>query len=181
MIRQPALLFLIIGSSLFFQKNYVPVDQGSKIHFVIRNFGINTGGDFTGLKGTVIFDPNALPSSKFDVSISAGTIDTDNSTRDKSLRSDEYFDVNKYPNINLSSTKISVANSSDGAYLFTGNITIHGVKRGIVFPFNAEIIDDDYLFTANFDLNRLDFGIGQKSAVLSNKVAVNLKVIAKRK
>lgn len=181
MIRQFALIFLIIGSSLFFQKNYEPVDQGSKVHFVIKNFGISTGGDFKGLKGSVIFDPKALSSSKIDVSIAATTVDTDNSSRDKSLRSDEYFDVTKYPEINLVSTKISLANNPEGVYLFTGNITIHGVKRGITFPFNAELISGDYLFTGNFDLNRLDFGVGEKSAVLSNKVSVSLKVIAKQK
>ncbi|MEO6819651.1 MAG: YceI family protein [Ginsengibacter sp.] len=181
MIRQFVFIFFIIGSSLIFQKSYVPVDQGSKVHFVIRNFGINTGGDFTGLKGSINFDPKALSSSKLDVSIAATTVDTDNSSRDKSLRSDEYFDVKKYPEINLASTKISLANNSEGAYIFTGNITIHGVKRGITFPFNAELVNGDYVFTGNFDLNRLDFGVGEKSAVLSNKVSISLKVIAKQK
>ena len=181
MIKNLAALLFIFLSSIFFQKGYAPVDQGSKVHFVIKNFGISTGGDFTGLKGTVNFDPQALSSSKFNVSISATTVDTDNNSRDKSLRSDEYFEVAKYPEINLESTKISLSNSADGVYLFTGNITIHGVKRGIIFPFNAELINGDYLFTGNFDLNRLDFGVGDRSAVLSNKVAVSLKVIAKRK
>ena len=182
MIRQFAFIFLLIGSSLFFQKPYEPIDQGSKVHFVIRNFGINTGGDFKGLKGSVIFDPKALSSSKFDVSVSATTIDTDNNLRDNSLRSDEYFDVKKYPEINIASTKISLAeNNQAGEYLFTGNISIHGVKRGITFPFNAELINGDYMFTGIFDLNRLDFGVGEKSAVLSNKVSISLKVIAKQK
>lgn len=181
MIKNLAALLFISLSSLFIQKGYVPVDQGSKVHFVIKNFGIKTGGDFTGLKGTIDFDPKDLSSSKFNVSVSVATIDTDNNSRDKSLRSDEYFDVTKYPEINLESTKISLANSTDGVYLFTGNITIHGVKRGIVFPFNAELISGDYIFTGDFGLNRLDFGVGQKSAVLSSIVSVSLKVVAKRK
>ena len=181
MIRNTTLIVLIFGATLFLQNNYVPVDQGSRVHFVIKNFGINTGGDFTQLKGSVIFDPKELASAKFNVSISAATIDTDNKSRDNSLRSDEYFDVKKYPEINLESTKISLANNPDGIYLFTGNISIHGIKRGITFPFNADLIGGDYVFTGNFDLNRLDFGVGEKSAVLSNKVSVSLKVIAKRK
>ena len=181
MIKNLAFILFTIGSTIFLQGNFVPVDQGSKVHFVIKNFGINTGGDFKGLKGSVIFNPKTLAQSKFNVSILASTIDTDNQSRDNSLRSEEYFDVKKYPEINLESTKISLANNPDGVYLFTGNISIHGIKRGITFAFNADLINGDYIFTGNFDLNRLDFGVGEKSTVLGNKVSVSLKVIAKPK
>jgi polyisoprenoid-binding protein YceI len=44
-------------SVLVFGQNYTPVDEGSKVHFVIDNFGIATGGDFKGLTGTIKFDP----------------------------------------------------------------------------------------------------------------------------
>lgn len=181
MIKNLTSIAILFGFSILFQKNFTPVDTGSKVHFVIKNFGISTGGDFSGLKGTIIFDPKSLTTSKLNVSVSASTIDTDNNSRDNSLKSAEYFDVKKFPEISLESTKISVGNNPEGIYLFTGNITIHGVKRGITFPFNAELISGDYVFTGNFDLNRLDFGVGEKSAVLSNKVSVSLKVIAKRK
>lgn len=174
-------------SFLFFQplpksQEFAPTDVGSKVHFVIKNFGINTGGDFTGLKGSIIFNPNDLTTSQFNVTVAASTVDTDNQSRDKSLRSAEYFDVQKYPDIRLTSTKISATNkTATGFYYFTGNISIHGVTKTISFPFKAELINNDYLFTADFDLNRLDFGVGEKSSVLSNKVSLSLKVMAKKK
>ena len=34
-------------------KNIYPVDAGSKVHFTIKNFGIKTGGDLSGLKGEI--------------------------------------------------------------------------------------------------------------------------------
>ena len=38
-------------------QNYTPTDAGSKVRFVIKNFGINTGGTFDGLAGSITFDP----------------------------------------------------------------------------------------------------------------------------
>ena len=162
-------------------QTYNPLDAGSKVHFVIKNFGIATGGDFEGVTGAIQFSPDDLSACSFDVTITASTIDTDNGMRDKSLKSDEYFDVTKYPVIQLVSTKIGKTNKTDsGFYYFTGNLTIKGVTKAISFPFQAKKINDDYLFTGNFDIDRTEFGVGEKSMVLSNKVAVSLKVAAKK-
>ena len=162
-------------------QNYEPIDAQSKVHFVIKNFGINTGGDFTGLKGTIHFFPDSLSGCGFDVSVAASTVDTDNAMRDKSLVSDEYFDAAKYPIIQLVSTKITKTNKTDsGFYYFTGNLTIKGVTKTINFPFHAKKINDGYLFTGNFDIDRTVFGVGEKSMVLSNKVTVSLSVMSKK-
>ncbi len=174
----PCLFFISMALNA---QNYKPSDQGSKVHFVIKNFGINTGGDFTGLKGEIAFVPTDLSMCKFDVTVSASTIDTDNSSRDEHLKSDEYFDVGKYPDIKITATKIDKTNkTSTGFYYFTGNITMHGITKPISFPFHAEKVTDDYLFTGNFEIERVDFGVGDKSSVLGNKVIVTLSVLAKK-
>lgn len=162
-------------------QNYEPIDAQSKVHFVIKNFGINTGGDLSGLKGTIHFFPDSLAGCRFDVSVAVSTINTDNGMRDKSLVSDEYFDAAKYPVIQLVSTKITRTNKTDsGFYYFTGNLTIKGITKTVNFPFHAKKINDNYLFTGNFDIDRMMFGVGDKSMVLSNKVAVSLSVTAKK-
>jgi polyisoprenoid-binding protein YceI len=176
--------FLI--SSLFisiniFAQNYSPVDSSSKVHFVIKNFGINTGGDFSNLKGTIHFSPANPSKSHFNVSVSASTIDTDNSMRDSNLKSDEYFDVTKFPEISLVSTKIDKTNKTgEGYFFFTGNLTIKGITKAISFPFHAKAEDDNYLFTGNFQIDRTAFGVGEKNVVLSNIVSVTLSVTAKK-
>ena len=93
--------FLFIFSALVFGQNYTPIDNGSKVHFVVDNFGIGTGGDFKGLTGTIKFDPAQPTSGDFDVSVDAGTIDTDIESRDNHLRKKEYFDVKNYPKISF--------------------------------------------------------------------------------
>ena len=55
-------LFCVVTA---FGQNYTPADAGSKVRFVIKNFGINTGGTFEGLAGTIIFDPANLASCQF--------------------------------------------------------------------------------------------------------------------
>lgn len=181
MILKNMLFSLLFISTVATAQNYKPTDAGSKVHFVIKNFGISTGGDFTGLKGDIYFLPGDLSKCKFNVCVSASTIDTDNSSRDNHLRSDEYFDVQKYPDITIVSTKIEKTNkTSTGFYYFTGDITMHGITKTISFPFQATKVKDDYLFTGEFEIERLAFGVGEKSAVLGDKVIVTLSVLAKK-
>ena len=175
-------IFLLFISLNTIAQSYTPVDAASKIHFVIKNFGINTGGDLSGLNGEINFLPDDLTASDFKVSVSVSTVNTDNSMRDKSLVSDEYFDAAKFPLITIVSTKIEKTNKTGvGFYYFTGNLTIKGVTKTIAFPFQAREENGGYLFTGNFEINRTDFGVGQQNIVLSNQVAVTLSVFAKKK
>lgn len=172
------LFFISISAAA---QNYVPKDTGSKVHFVIKNFGINTGGDLSGLKGKIYFLPDSLGKSRFDVTVAVSTIDTDNNMRDKDLTREEYFNVAQFPVIRMVSTKIAKTNKTmDGFYFFTGNLTIKGTTKTVSFPFQAKKINNGYLFTGDFEIDRLDFKVGEKNIVLSNKVAVSLSVTAKK-
>src|SRR4249919_1722509 len=136
------------------QKQITPSDNGSKVHFVIKNFGIKTGGDFSGLKGTIKFDPRNPGGSSFNVTVNSSTIDTDNSSRDGHLRKEEYFDVNNYPVIHMVSTKVQ-ATVKPGRYQFNGNLTIKKTTKPIQFQFVVEEKDGGYLFTSDdISLNR---------------------------
>ncbi|MEP6617410.1 MAG: YceI family protein [Ginsengibacter sp.] len=161
---------------------YMPDDAGSKVHFSIKNFGINTGGDLHGLKGNINFIPSSLIKSSLNVSVDVKTIDTDNGTRDEHLRSSSYFDEENFPTIVIKSTKIDKTNKIGGGwYYFTGTLTMHGITKSISFPFTATSKNEDYLFTGTFDINRLDFGVGSNSSVLSKTVKVSLSVLARKR
>lgn len=144
------------------QNILTPVEAGSKVHFVIKNFGFKTGGDFKGIKGRIQFDPAQFASSDFEVSIDAATIDTDNSTRDEHLRGSEYFDVEKYKTITFKSTKV-VRSTKAGRFYMYGNLTIKGVTKPVEFGFGATPQDGGYVFDGEFRINRLDFGVGGSS------------------
>ena len=172
--------FLILSLTAVSQK-YKPADEGSKVHFIIKNFGIDTGGDLAGLTGDINFNPANVAKCSFDVSVSVNTIDTDNDSRDKHLKSDSYFDAETYPVITLKSTKIFRTNkSSSGWFQFTGTLTMHGVTKPIAFPFQATKKGNDYLFVGGFTINRLDFGVGKNSSVLGDSVEVSISALAKK-
>lgn len=157
---------------------YLPKDDGSKLHFVIRNLGINTGGDFTGLKGKIIFDAKNINKCFFDVTVSVKTIDTDNGKRDEHLKKEEYFDATNYPVIHLVSTKIEPG-SDLRHFIFKGNLTIKNTTKPISFPFTADVKTGGALFAGSFEINRIDFGVGKESFSLSNKIKVSLNAFAK--
>lgn len=172
------LVMLLTGATGFAQTALTPVDAGSKVHFVIKNFGIKTGGDFTGLKGTIRFDPKQYAASLFDVTVDASTVDTDNGSRDSHLKESEYFDAEKYKTIGFKSTKVMLSTKAGRFYMY-GNLTIKGVTKPVEFGFGATPKDGGYVFDGSFQINRRDFGVGGSSVSMSDNLTVTLTVFAK--
>ena len=169
-------LFCVVTA---FGQNYTPTDAGSKVRFVIKNFGINTGGTFEGLTGSVVFDPANLAGASFNVSVDAKSVNTDMEARDNHLRKEEYFDVEKYPKITFRSTKITTTNKEGYLFMF-GVITIKNISKEISFPFQQTSKDGGVLFEGEFKLNRRDFGVGGKSFSMSDELNVELSIFAKK-
>jgi polyisoprenoid-binding protein YceI len=154
---------------------YKAVDQGSEVKFTINNFGFGVDGRFSGLQGSIDFDPQNAATAHFDVRIDAGTVNTDNSLRDNHLRNDGYFDVKDYPWIRLVSTK--VVPKGEGSYVFTGQLTIRNVTKEISFPFTVSPASGGLDLKGSFTINRKDFGVGGSSTI-SNELTVMLNVLA---
>ncbi len=178
-----AFLFSILNLLCFSisAQHFTPVDDGSKVHFIIKNFGLNTGGDLTGLKGSITFDPNNMKSCVFNVSVDATTVDTDSESRDEHIKGEDYFDVEKNPEIIIRSNKISYTkNSNKGIYEFNGSLTLAGITRPIAFLFNVKKKGSDFIFIGEFEINRLDYNVGESSSVLGNTVKISLDVLGKK-
>jgi polyisoprenoid-binding protein YceI len=166
-------------SGIIYAQKYTPIDSESKVHFVIKNFGIKIGGDFTDLKGSIIFDPNTLSTGLFNLSVNSNTINTDNNTRDKHLRKEEYFYVEKYPLLSFVSTKITKS-ALAGEFNLHGNLTIKGVTKNIEFGFKASPTASGYNFKGEFEINRRDFGVGGSSLSLSDNLKISINIFAKK-
>lgn len=167
-----ALFFLVVVS---FAQKFSPNEAESKVSFVIKNFGLKVDGNFKGIRGTILFDPADLYNSAVYVSVSANTIDTDNSTRDKHLKKADYFNVEKFPIISFISTKISKT-ATVGKYIISGNLTIKGTTKPIEFDFTAIPINTGFTFKGAFTINRRDFNVGGSSLALSDNLTVYLNV-----
>jgi len=170
------LLIQLIGIAAFSQQ-YKATDEGSSIKFKIKNFGFETGGSFTGLQGTISFDPEDVKKDSLILSVDANTINTDNNMRDGHLRKEEYFDVQNYPRIRFVSTSVTV--DKNAHFTAIGQLTIKNTTKEISIPFTATPRDGGYIFTGEFKLNRRDFQVGGSSTI-SNSLTVYFSVFARK-
>ncbi|MDQ2752088.1 MAG: YceI family protein [Bacteroidota bacterium] len=174
--RFSALLFLFVVASAFAVLQLKPVDSENAVTFVIKNLGINTKGELSGLKGTIEWNEESPADSKFAITAAANTINTGIDTRDNHLKREEYFDAEHYPEIKIMSNSIA---KTDNGFTMNATLTIKSISKNISFPFTAEKKPDGYLFGGKFAINRRDFGIGGNSVTLSDNVEVSLNVTAK--
>lgn len=172
------LIGLIISLNIFSQ-NYTPIDNGTEVGFLIKNFGLSVNGSFCKIKGKINFIPDNVLQANFNVMVDAATVNTGNATRDNHLKKDDYFDVTKFPALSFVSTKITRSSTPDN-FLMEGKVTIKGITKNVSFNFTADPKPGGYLFAGQFKLNRRDFGVGSKSLILSDNLTVLLKVFAKK-
>lgn len=144
----------------------------SAVTFEIKNLGIGTGGSINGILTEIHFTPSNLNSSIIEASVDVNTINTDNSSRDEHLRSEDFFDVSHYPKIVLKS--VAFKHKSGNNYLGTFTLTIKGKSKQIEIPFTYLEKENAIEFKGSFKINRLDFGVGSKSMILSDEVTVNI-------
>ena len=147
--------------------------------YTIRFAGKKAEGTFSGLAGTVVYDPADLGSATMRVAVDATTIKTGNSLKDKHARGDSWFDVAKYPKIYFQSTAFARAGSG---YVVRGDLTLHGVKKPVAIPFQFSQQGGKGVFTGQFKVNRKDFGINGNALgfTVGEELDVTLRVPVSR-
>jgi polyisoprenoid-binding protein YceI len=163
------------------------IDQNhSQVGFSIRHFFSKVPGNFGKFQGAIVYDPQKPEVSSVKVEIDASSINTQNEKRDNHLRSEDFFDVAKFPTLTFVSTK--VAASGDNKLKVDGNLTMHGVTKPVTLfvtflgagpSMNGEQRSG---FEAITTLNRKDFGIlwnktlDQGGTMLGDDVDIHLGV-----
>jgi polyisoprenoid-binding protein YceI len=136
----------------------------SSAQFVVRHMMItNVRGGFSGVQGTVVYDPDDLGSSSVEVTIDKKTLSTGDATRDTHVKSPDFLDVEKYPTITFKSKKIT--KDGDGLKII-GDLTMHGVTKEVVLNVDGPTGEqkDPYGNTrvgasATTKIKRSDFGL----------------------
>lgn len=171
-----AVLLLAVAVSLNAQ-TLRPSDTESKVAFVARNMGMDVNGTFSGLKGVIAINRSAPEKSSFDVTVEVSTIKTGIDKRDAHLKTVDFFDAAKYPQIRLQSKRI--LHKSGDTYYAEAILTMRGIAKEIKFDFIAKPVNGGYRLTGGFPLIRQDYNIGGSSMTLSDKVNIVLSVTAK--
>ena len=144
-------------------------------------------GHFNKINGAIYFDPDDMIHSSVEISIDASSICTGIKKRDEHLRSPDFFDVEKYPEILFKSTKIESTGSRRCKVY--GDLNIHGITRPVTLdveylgpiksPFGATSLG----FSSTIRINREDFGITwnmemEGGVMVGKDVEINLDVEA---
>ncbi len=96
------------------------------------------------------------------------------------LESPDFFDVQKFPTSTFQSTSILEKSTGDATHEITGNLTLHGVTKVITFPAKVTKAPDAVTGTAEFTINRKDFGIvypGKPDDLIKDDVLLKLKLV----
>jgi polyisoprenoid-binding protein YceI len=113
----------------------------SKVGFAVKHMGIATvRGEFTDFAGTLEIGED-LSSARAYGTVQARSVDTSEAQRDEHLRSPDFFDVARYPELRFESTKIEALD--DEEFRITGRLTIHGVTNEIVLHAEVQGTDVD--------------------------------------
>jgi polyisoprenoid-binding protein YceI len=150
--------------------------------FKVRHLMVShVRGQLGAVTGSVKIDEQDLSRSRVDVRIDVRQLDTRDGKRDEHLRSADFFDVARYPEVAFRST--AVLPGRDGGLQVTGDLTVRDVTRPItleVDPLPPAVSDPwgnvKRGATARASLNRKDFGLLWNVALETGGVLVGEKV-----
>ncbi len=162
----------------------------SSIGFRIKHLGlIEVPGFFRDFTGAINYDAKDVSKSSVEFSAKTASVDTGVARRDEHLRSKDFFEVEKYPDMTFKSTKIE---KKGGQWMVSGNLMMKGATKKVSFPFDvAGFVESRGSMkmgaTAETVVNRRDFNVNyggnlpNGAAILSDDVKVNLQIEAEMK
>jgi len=145
-----------------------------EIKFSIRNAGLQVPGTMEIQSVEIAFNTDNLNQSFINAKANPSTIQTGISIRDKHLKRSDYFNVDKYPEIKLRSQSFKKIAKNKFIGRFT--LTIKGITKTIAIPFVRTQEKNAVRYKGNFEINRLNFNLGEQSSILDENVIVSLDV-----
>ncbi|WP_437186962.1 YceI family protein [Planctomicrobium sp. SH668] len=148
------------------------------VSFTVTHLGLTRiPGRFNEFSGAFTIDEQNPANSKFTMKIKVDSVDTNQKQRDEHLRTADFFDAAKFPEITFESTSVKVV--KEGLEV-TGDFTMHGVTQPltlVLFGGNkAEFPEGVHRtgYTTTAVIKRSDFGMNQYLAVVSDAVTISI-------
>lgn len=153
----------------------------SEIQFKVKHLVISTvTGYFRSFNGTVATEGDSFEGAKITFEADIDSVDTNNEDRDTHLKSDDFFNAEKFPKMKFEST--SFKNTGGDNYELTGNMTIRDVTKEITLDvIHGGTVEDPYGqtkagFELNGSLNRKEFGLKWSAVTEAGSVVVGDEV-----
>lgn len=139
----------------------------SDVQFRVRHMGISTvTGSFGEFSGSFSVDPKKVEATTGSAVIKVASINTNNERRDGHLKSDDFFNAEKFPEIKFTSKAVRNVNYKDSTAELVGDLTIRDVTKEIVLKVKGTGIlakdpwgNERAAFTATGTINRFDFDL----------------------
>lgn len=157
----------------------------SEVDFTIKHLAVsNVHGRFGHIDATIVFDDKDITKSAVNATIDIAGLSTGEVPRDNHLKTDSFFDVNKFATATFIST--SVTKGGSGLQV-AGNLTIKGITKPVVLdvegpgaPVEGMDKKQHMGFSASTTIHRSDFGIGTTfpAAVLGEDVKITIELDA---
>jgi polyisoprenoid-binding protein YceI len=153
----------------------------TRIGFSARHAMVTTvRGSFNDVVGHVHADLDDMDRSSVSVTLKSASVDTRSADRDTHLRSADFFDVERFPEITFVSTRVEEV--EEGAFVVAGELTIRDVTKEIAIPISLLGVETDAfgVLRAGFEgsrrVNRRDFGLEWNMPLDSGGVLVSEKI-----
>lgn len=167
-------------ASLFAADTYKIDLSHSSVAFSVRHMVIaNVRGNFKDFQGAIMYDPADITRSSVEVTIKTASIDTDNAQRDTHLRSPDFLDAEKFPEIIFKSKSVEKKGDS---YVLNGTLTLRGVSKDVAIRFDilGTVKDpggNERLGAhGELTLNRMDYGVSWSKSLDTGGLVVSEEV-----
>ncbi len=170
---------LLVGPSAWTATYAIDKDHTS-VSFKIRHLFSKVEGMFRDFEGTIAYDPEHPEQLQATAMIKAPSIDTRVEQRDNHLRSKDFFDVEQYPTITFTSTKVT--DDTPNSAKLQGLLRIHGVEKPVVLDVEIHGVGKDPWgnvragFTGKTKINRKDFGLTWNKTLETGQLLVGEEV-----
>jgi polyisoprenoid-binding protein YceI len=150
----------------------------SSANFVVRHMMItNVRGGFSGVEGTIEFDPQSPADARIEAVVSTSKINTLDENRDAHLKSAEFLDAEQFPTMTFKSKTISPA--GEGEWKVTGDLTIHGVTKEVALNVEGPTAEGKDPFgntrigaSATTKIKRSEFGLTWNAALETGGILI---------
>jgi polyisoprenoid-binding protein YceI len=147
----------------------------SRAEFSIGNrmmllFTSTVDGHFSDIGGSITLDERDLTRSRAELVIGAASLDTANARRDKHLKSADFFDVERHPQLTFTSRTVEAVDAAAGSYRVAGDLTVRGVRRPVTLDVHYSAPRPNagerrISLTGTTTVSRRDFGMTWQSLV----------------
>jgi polyisoprenoid-binding protein YceI len=153
------------------------------VEFVIRNLWYDVKGRFTKFEGAIVLDEDDVSRSSVTATIKAHSIDTGNKRRNAHLQSADFFDADKFPDIEFRSAKIQRGKDRDSLDV-DGELTIKNKTVPIALAVNemdrsrSPKGEEFVYYSATTEIDRFAFGINYGRGLIGRRIRVIINVQA---